>query len=162
VEEAVEDNDHSAISETDPESIVATGTTNISKEPNAKPARRRQARTTKSSLSSTKNRRIKASITKQDTSENQWKDVKDWTDLDNGTFEYVLNFDSCKANSFFLMFCTAVTDQSEDERPFLFLGKIVSVDNKARTFTYKRMDSIRPANQYDKSCLSGTSLEKKK
>ena len=91
----------------------------IPKVPNAKPASRRQARTAKTSVSSTKNKRIKACITEQNTGDSKrWKDVKDWTDLGNGAFEYVLKFDRCKADHYFLMFCTAVTDESEDEMPW--------------------------------------------
>ena len=166
--------------ETSPESIVATATTYMGSGPETasrnepsnsqsqtpkvvhvtKARSSTQAtRTAKSSVSSTKNKRIKASITvtEQNKCDKEWADVDTWTSISGGAFQYALHFKHCKPNSFFLMFCTAAaTEQSTVGRNFLFLGKIVRVDDEAKTFSYKRMNSIRPANQYDQSCLSGT------
>ena len=85
---------------------------------------------------------------------NKWKDVDVWKEEDSGVYHYTLNFSECREKKHFLMSCTPA-DSTSSAKPFLFVGKVKTVNNDNQTFCYTTCSVVNPANAYDASCLEG-------
>jgi hypothetical protein len=95
--------------------------------------------------------------------EKKWKDVAEWQQQapESGLYHFTLKATECRVGYFFLMMCTATPEPTASEsaagnqRSFLVVGKVKTVNCTDQTFTYTLFSAASPANAYDSSCVEG-------
>jgi hypothetical protein len=94
--------------------------------------------------------------------ENKWRDVAEWQQApEGGLYHFTLKVTDCREGYYFLMSCTATPEPTtsesaaENQRSFLVVGKVKTVNRTDQTFTYTLFSAVTPANAYDSSCVEG-------
>jgi hypothetical protein len=88
----------------------------------------------------------------------EWKDVEEWKLMvgSSDLYHFTLKASECRVGRFFLMSCIPKDAKDEDDnKRFLFVGKVKSVSTENQTFTYTTYSASKPANAYDSSCVDG-------
>ena len=94
--------------------------------------------------------------------EKKWKDVAEWQQAPKSDlYHFTLKATECRVGYFFLMMCTATPEPTASEsaagnqRSFLVVGKVKTVNCTDQTFTYTLFSAVSPANAYSSSCVEG-------
>ena len=100
--------------------------------------------------------------------EKKWKDVADWQKApESDLYTFTLKAAVCQVRSYFLMVCTPTPTASEsaaeanesaaaeNQRSFLVVGRVKTINHADQTFTYTLFSAVTPANAYDSSCVEG-------
>ena len=91
--------------------------------------------------------------------EKKWKDVADWQKApESDLYTFTLKAAVCQVRSYFLMVCTSEASESaaaENQRSFLVVGRVKTINHADQTFTYTLFSAVTPANAYDASCVEG-------
>jgi hypothetical protein len=96
--------------------------------------------------------------------EKKWKDVAVWQQAPGSElYTFTLKAAECQEKKHFLMACETATasetaaeaSSRENQRSFLVVGKVKTVNREDQTFTYTLFSAVTPANAYEPSCVDG-------